>query len=48
MQQFTHFCNKQLYVHCKFITELWVNGCQFFADKKDLKKFSLAEEVSSV
>ena len=48
MQQLTHFCNKQLYVHFKIITELWVNRCQFFADERNLKKFSLVEEVSSV
>ena len=47
-QWLTHFFNKQLYIHNKFIIKKWVNRRYFFIDEKNLQNFGLTAEVISV
>ena len=46
-QRLTHFFNKQLYIHNKFVTKNRVNRRHFFIDEKNLQKFGLTAMVSS-
>ena len=47
-QRLTHFFNKQLYIHTKFLIEKWVNRHHFLIDEKNLQKFGLREGFLSV
>ena len=47
-QRLTHFFNKQLYIHNKFVTKSWVNRRHFFIDDKNLQKYGLTAMVLSV
>ena len=44
-QRLTHFFNKQLYIHNKFVTINWVNCRHFFNDGKNLQKCGLTAMV---
>ena len=46
-QRLTHFFNKQLYIHNKFIFQKWINRSHFFIYQKNLKKLGLAGELIS-
>ena len=37
-----------LYIHNKFVTKKWVNRRHFFIDEKNLQKFGMTAQVSSV
>ena len=46
-QRLTHFLNKKLYIHNKFIIKKSVNRHHFFIDEKILQKFHLTAEFIS-
>ena len=46
-QRLTHFFNKQLYMHNKFIFQKWINRSHFLIYQKNLKKLGLAGELIS-
>ena len=47
-QRLTHFFNKQLYIHKKFVIKNWLNHHVFFIGEKNLQKCGLTAEVISV
>ena len=47
-QQLTHFFNKYLFIHNKFLNEKWVNRRHFFIDEKNLEKLGVTGELLSV
>ena len=47
-RRLTHFFNKQLCKHNKFVIEKWVNRHHFFIDDKNLQKFGLTRGFISV
>ena len=46
-EQLTHFFNKYLFIHDKFLNEKWVNRRHFFIDEKNLEKLVVAGELLS-